>query len=77
MVLDKCKSIIKVGHLYCRICVGIEALNLLRILLSIVTSEVSIHEIECGLNPSSDRVLTVDDQPYLPEIEKCDNTCFT
>ena len=52
-------------------------LNLLRILLCIVTSEVSIHEIECGSNPSSDRVLTVDDQPYLPEIEKCDNTCFT
>ena len=55
---------IKVGHLYCRICVGIEVLNLLQILLSIVTNEVLNYEIECGSNPSSDRVPTVDDQPY-------------
>ena len=54
----------KVGHLCCRICVGIEVLNLLRILLSIVTNEVLNYEIECGSNPSSDRVPTVDDQPY-------------
>ena len=54
----------KVGHLYCRICVGIEVSNLLRILLSKVTNEVSEFGIECGSNPSSDRVPTVDDQPY-------------
>ena len=65
--------------MHCRIWVGIEVLNLLRILLSKVTREpreASNHEIECGSNPSSDRVLTVDDQPYLPKIEKCVNTCF-
>ena len=37
---------IKVGHLYCRICVGIEVSNLLRILLSKVTNEVSKLAIE-------------------------------
>ena len=53
----------KIGHLYCRICVGIEVSNLLRILLSKVTNEVLNYKIECGSNPSSDRVPTVDDQP--------------
>ena len=38
----------KVGHLYCRICGGIEVSNLLRILLSKVTNEVSNYEIKCG-----------------------------
>ena len=41
--------------------------NLLRILLSKVTNEVLNYKIECGLNPSSDRVPTVDDQPYCIE----------
>ena len=41
--------------------------NFLRILLSKVTNEVSNYKIECGSNPSSDRVPTVDDQPYCIE----------
>ena len=59
---------IKVGHLYCQICVGIDLANLLRILLSKVTNEMSNLEMECGLNPSADLVPTVDDQPFLKEI---------
>ena len=35
-----------IGHLCCRICVGIEVSNLLRILLSKVTNEVSKLAIE-------------------------------
>ena len=57
----------KVGHQYCQICVRIEVANLLRILLSKVTNEVLNYKIECGLYPSSDRVPTVDDQPYCIE----------
>ena len=64
MVLDKCKSIIKVGHLYCRICVGIVVSNYCRILHSKVANKVSEFRVECGSNPSSDRVPTVDDRPY-------------
>ena len=54
----------KVGHLCCRICVGIEVLNLLRILLSKVTNEVSNLAIEFASDVDRIRVPTVDDQPY-------------
>ena len=54
----------KVGHLCCRICVGIEVSNLLRILLSKVTNEVSKLAIEFASDVDWIRVPTVDDQPY-------------
>ena len=54
----------KVGHLCCRICVGIEVSNLLRILLSKVTNEVSKLAIEFASDVDWIRVSTVDDQPY-------------
>ena len=57
-------SSIKVGHLYCRISVGIVVSNYRRILCSKVANKVSEFQVECGSNPSSDRIPTVDDQPY-------------
>ena len=42
--------------------------NLLRILLSKITNEVSNYKIEFGSNASSDRVPTVDDQPYKSDV---------
>ena len=54
---------IKVGHLCCQICVGIEVSNLLRILLSKVTNEVSKLAIEFASDVDRIRVPTLDDQP--------------
>ena len=55
----------KVGHLYCRICVGIEVSNLLRILLSKFISKGSESTVGFVSNMDRIRVPTVDDQPYL------------
>ena len=60
----------KVGHLCCRICVGIEVSNLLRILLSKVTNEVSNLAIEFASDVDRIRVPTVDDQPYCDNVHK-------
>ena len=62
----------KVGHLCCRICVGIEVSNLLRILLSKVTNEVSKLAIEFASDVDRIRVPTVgvDDQPYCDNVHK-------
>ena len=50
----------KDGHLYCRICIGIVVSNYCRILCSKVANKVSEFQVECGSNPSSDRIPTVD-----------------
>ena len=53
----------KVGHLYCRICVGIEVSNLHRILCNKFISKVSESWIESEFQHKFDTNPTVDDQP--------------
>ena len=53
----------KVGHLYCRICIGIEASNLRRILCNKFISKVSESWIESELRHKFGTNATVDDQP--------------
>ena len=56
----------KVGHLYCRNCVGIKVSNLRRILCNKFISKVSESWIESEFRHTFDTNPTVDDQPYSP-----------
>ena len=73
MMLDKFKSI--VGHLLLNLHRNCGAEFACRILLSKVISKVL--ELWCRMWIESEFQQYLDDQPYLPKIEKCANICFT